>query len=128
MWVVLGQPARPSLLPGLAKERLTGRAGEHVTETWRVNSNFLSMQEKSSNSPSCFTNDSIFNGKIRITRFPFLYFSPSFFGHILSCGSSQARDQLGAAAASLHHSPSNSNTRSELHLPPTPQLTIRLDS
>ena len=35
-------------------------------------------------------------------------------------GSSQARGQMGAAAASLKHS--HSNARSELHLQPTPQL------
>ena len=36
-------------------------------------------------------------------------------------GSFQARSQIGATAASLYHS--QSNTRSELHLQPTPQLT-----
>ena len=40
-------------------------------------------------------------------------------------GSSQARGQIGAAAASLHHS--HSNTRSELHLQPMPQLTATPD-
>ena len=35
-------------------------------------------------------------------------------------GSSQARGQIGTAAASLHHSPRN--TRFELHLRPTLQL------
>ena len=39
-------------------------------------------------------------------------------------GSSQARGQTGAAAAGLHHS--HSNARSELSLPPTPQLTATL--
>ena len=37
-----------------------------------------------------------------------------------ACGSSQARGQIGAAAASLHHS--HSNIRSRPHLQPTPQL------
>ena len=48
------------------------------------------------------------------------------FGWLVFClfravpGRSQARGHIGAAAASLHHS--HSNVRSELHLPPTPQL------
>ena len=37
-----------------------------------------------------------------------------------TCEGSQARGQIGAVATSLHHS--NSNTRSELHLQPTPQV------
>ena len=40
-------------------------------------------------------------------------------------GGSQARGQIGATAAGLYHSHSNSG--SELHLPPTPQLTATLD-
>ena len=40
-------------------------------------------------------------------------------------GGSQARAQIGAVAAGLHHS--HSNTRSEPSLPPTPQLTATLD-
>ena len=36
-------------------------------------------------------------------------------------GGSQARGQIGAAAAGLRHS--HSNAGSELHLQPTPQLT-----
>ena len=40
-------------------------------------------------------------------------------------GSSWAWDQIGAAATGLYHS--HSNTRSEPHLPPTPQLTVTLD-
>ena len=40
-------------------------------------------------------------------------------------GSSQARGQIGAAAASLHHS--HSNARSELHLRPAPQLMAMPD-
>ena len=39
--------------------------------------------------------------------------------------SSQARGQIGATAASLHHS--HSNTRSEPHLQPTPQLKATPD-
>ena len=41
-------------------------------------------------------------------------------------GSSQARNQIGATAAGLHHS--HSNTGSKLHLQPTPQLMAMLDS
>ena len=40
-------------------------------------------------------------------------------------GGSQARGINGAVAASLHQS--HSNTRSELHVRPTPQLTATLD-
>ena len=40
-------------------------------------------------------------------------------------GSSQAKGQIRAVAASLHHSYSNSG--SELHLQPTPQLMTMLD-
>ena len=37
----------------------------------------------------------------------------------------QARDLMGTVAAGLHHS--HSNTRSELHLQPTPQLMAMPD-
>ena len=40
-------------------------------------------------------------------------------------GSSRARGEIGATAAGLRHS--QSNTRSEPHLRPTPQLTETLD-
>ena len=40
-------------------------------------------------------------------------------------GGSQARSQMGATAAGLHHS--HSHPRSEPHLRPTPQLTATLD-
>ena len=40
-------------------------------------------------------------------------------------GSSQSRGQIGAAAASLHHS--HSNVGSEPHLQPMPQLMAMLD-
>ena len=47
--------------------------------------------------------------------------------HLFSAayGSFQTRGQIGAAAASLHHS--HSSARSKLHLRPTPQLTATLD-
>ena len=38
---------------------------------------------------------------------------------------SQAREPIGAAAASLHHS--HSNARSQLHMRPTPQLKATPD-
>ena len=41
-------------------------------------------------------------------------------------GSSQARGQIGAVAAGLHHSHSNSG--SQLCLQPTPQLTATVDT
>ena len=41
-------------------------------------------------------------------------------------GSSQARVPIRAAAANLHHS--HSNTGSEQHLWPTPQLSAKLDA
>ena len=40
-------------------------------------------------------------------------------------GGSQARGQIGATAAGLHHS--HSNAESELHLRPTSQLTAMQD-
>ena len=40
-------------------------------------------------------------------------------------GGSQARGQIGAVAAGLHHS--RSNAGSESHLQPTPQLKAMLD-
>ena len=45
----------------------------------------------------------------------------------VACGSSQARRQIGAAAASLHHSHSHSNDRSEQYLQPTRQLAKTLE-
>ena len=42
-------------------------------------------------------------------------------------GSSQARGQIEAVAAGLHHSHSNSNMGSKPHLRPIPQLTAMLD-
>ena len=42
---------------------------------------------------------------------------------LVAYGSSQARGQIGATAAGLYHS----HTESEPRLPPTPQLTAMLD-
>ena len=51
----------------------------------------------------------------------FFFFFFFFRAAPAAYGSSQARGPVGATAASLHHS--YNNARSELHLPPTPQLT-----
>ena len=48
-----------------------------------------------------------------------------FRAMLLACESFQARGQIGAAAATLHHS--HSNLGSELHLLPTPELTATPD-
>ena len=56
----------------------------------------------------------------------FLFFFIFFFRAApIACGGSQARSQIRAIAASLHHS--HSNAGSEPHLRPTPQLTVMLD-
>ena len=55
------------------------------------------------------------------TFFFFLLFMAPPAAH----GCSQTRGLIGATATSLHHS--HSNTRSELCLRPTPQLTANLD-
>ena len=61
----------------------------------------------------------------------FLPFSLSFFfvclfrAASLAYGGSQTRGQIGAAAASLHHS--HSNMGSKPCLPPTPELAAMLD-
>ena len=62
-----------------------------------------------------------FNLFYLIFLFSFLLFRAIHVGY----GSPQASGQIGAAAASLHHS--HSNLRSEPHLQPTPQLTATLD-
>ena len=56
--------------------------------------------------------------------FSFSFFLFFFFFWVVY-GSSQARGQIVATAASLHHS--HSNARFELHLSPTPQLMAILD-
>ena len=45
----------------------------------------------------------------------------------LAPGGSLARGRIGAAAANLHYSHSNSNSGSEPHLRPMPQLTATPD-
>ena len=60
------------------------------------------------------------NKNLRIFFFFFVFF---FRATLTAYGGSQARGQIGAVAADLHHSHSNSGTK--LHLRPTPQLTAR---
>ena len=56
----------------------------------------------------------------------FIYLFSPLRAAPVAYGGSQARGQIGAAAAGLRHS--HSNTRSEQCLwPPTPQLTATLD-
>ena len=57
--------------------------------------------------------------------FFFFFFFFFFRAAPLAYGGSQARGRIGAADAGLHHS--HSNTKSELHLQPTPQLTATPD-
>ena len=52
--------------------------------------------------------------------FILFYFAFIFRALPVAYGGSQARGLIGAIAAALHHS--HSNTRSEPHLRPTPQL------
>ena len=62
---------------------------------------------------------------MEIIFIPFFCFVFCLFRAVLMAyGSSQARDPIGAVAAGLHHK--HSNTISEPHLPPTPQLTAML--
>ena len=56
--------------------------------------------------------------------FFFLLFS-LFRAAARAYGGSQARGQIGAAVAGLHHS--HSNARSEPHMKPKPQLTAMLN-
>ena len=55
----------------------------------------------------------------------FFFFFCLFWGHTRVYGGSQARGLIGAVAADLCQSRSNSG--SELHLGPTPQLTATPD-
>ena len=56
----------------------------------------------------------------------FMYFVFLFRATPAAHGISQARGQIGAAAAGLHHNHSN-KAGSEPHLQPTPQLTATPD-
>ena len=58
-------------------------------------------------------------------KFLFIYLFLLFRATPVACESSQARGQIGAAAAGLHQS--HSNTGSELCLQPIPQLRAMLD-
>ena len=55
----------------------------------------------------------------------YVYIFLSFWGHTLNMWRFPARGGIRAVAASLLHS--HSNLRSELHLRPTPQLTVTPD-
>ena len=55
-----------------------------------------------------------------------LFFSSRFMAAPMAYGHSQARGQIGAAAAGLHHR--HSKAGSEPHLSPTPQLTAMPNS
>ena len=55
----------------------------------------------------------------------YLFYFCHFRAAPVAYGSSQAKGGIGAAAAGLHHNPSNA--ASELHLRPIPQLTAELD-
>ena len=57
--------------------------------------------------------------------FIYLFIYLFFFLGLLLHGCFQTRGRIGAAAASLHYS--HSNTRSKLHLQPTLQLTATPD-
>ena len=57
--------------------------------------------------------------------FLFFFFFSLFRAAPMAYGGTQARDWIGAVAAGLHNS--HSNSRSELHLQPTPQLMVMLD-
>ena len=60
-------------------------------------------------------------GSFYKTNLPFFWGGGFFRAIPAAHGSFQARGQIQAAAASLHHS--HSKVGSELHLQPTPQLT-----
>ena len=62
----------------------------------------------------------VFFGEIFLWVICPLFFSCSFMARPMAYRSSLARGQIGAVAASLHHS--HSNAGSEPHLQPTPQL------
>ena len=61
----------------------------------------------------------------QISETPTLFFFSAFWAAPAAYGSSQARGQIRATAASPHHS--HSNTGSEPCLRPTPQLTAMPD-
>ena len=63
---------------------------------------------------------------VKIINCGFWFFVFCLFRDALAAyGGSQARGLTGAVAAGLCHS--HSNARSELHLQPTPQLTVMPD-
>ena len=73
-----------------------------------------------------FTKQKFSLSVISFMGYPFgVLFFPFRAVPIYAYGSSQASGQVGAVAAGLHHN--HSNTRSEPHLWPAPQLTATLD-
>ena len=66
-------------------------------------------------------------GKEEVVCLVFVFFVFLSFSRAapVAYGASQARGRIRAVAAGLHHS--HSNTGSEPHLRPTPQLTATLD-
>ena len=68
---------------------------------------------------------SILQGKHHFKLACLFSFFLSFMATTTAHGSSQARGQIRAVAAGLHHS--HSNARSKPHLRPTPQLTATPD-
>ena len=62
---------------------------------------------------------------MKTTKFLFILFYLLFRGAPAAYGNSQARGQIGVAAAGLHHSHSNSGA--DPHLQPTPQLAVMPD-
>ena len=61
------------------------------------------------------------SGWIELLLIVFFFFLSFFRDAPMAYGSSQARGLIAAVATGLCHS--HSSARSELHLPPTPQLT-----
>ena len=66
----------------------------------------------------------LFLGK-KVIENLFIYLFYLFRATPTACGCSQAKGQIGAMAAGLHRN--HSNTRSELHLRPMPQLMAMPD-
>ena len=60
---------------------------------------------------------------LKISLFSFFLFFGGWEATTVAYGSSQAKDQIGGATASLRHS----HAKSELHLWPVPQLMALLD-
>ena len=77
------------------------------------------IHQRQGHIPNSWDRFSYFNS----SDFFFFFFFLLFRAALEAYGVSQARGQIGATSAGLHHS----NTRSEQHLQPTPQLTAMPD-